>query len=93
MYIVKVEWIDAETKGDQGWQDLETAKEEAKKLPCVMTTVGFLLADFTTHICLTDSLGTEECGQVNKIPREMIKSMSVIDDPTENGFSGAYQSE
>jgi hypothetical protein len=72
--IVEVYWVDAQTTGDSGWQDLTDAKADAMLPPPVMRTVGYLLIDEDDHIALTDSLGTVECGHVTKIPRSMIKT-------------------
>ena len=76
--IVKILWIDAETIGDSGWQDLEEIKESIEAEPPVMTTVGFLLGEYPTHITVTDSLGTKECGHLTKIPRDMIRSIEIL---------------
>tara|TARA_Y100000310_G_C20585240_1_gene765052 strand:+ start:801 stop:1058 length:258 start_codon:yes stop_codon:yes gene_type:complete len=76
--IVEVYWIDAETTGDGSWMDLTEAIESAILPPPIMRTVGFLLADEDDHISLTDSLGTEECGNINKIPRKMIRQLNEI---------------
>jgi len=46
--------------------------------PPLMRTVGYLLADEDNHISVTDSLGIEECGNINKIPRNMIKECNEI---------------
>lgn len=71
--IVEVNWVDAETSGDCGWMDLTEALTDAILPPPIMRTVGYLLADEDEHIALTDSLGTEECGHVTKIPKKMIR--------------------
>jgi hypothetical protein len=78
MSIVRIRWIDAETIGDSGWQDLEEVKESIETEPPTMITVGFVLGEYATHITLTDSLGTKECGHLTKIPIEMIKSIDIL---------------
>jgi hypothetical protein len=75
MIIAVVKWIDAETIGDSGWQDLEEMNEKSTAEPPIMQTVGFVMGDYSTHITITDSLGELECGHVTKIPVEMIKSI------------------
>lgn len=76
--IVKVTWIDAETIGDSGWQDLYDVTVAFDTTPPIMKTVGFLLGEYSTHLTLTDSLGDKECGHVTKIPREMIKKIEYL---------------
>tara|TARA_B100001059_G_C17779177_1_gene553094 strand:- start:1091 stop:1351 length:261 start_codon:yes stop_codon:yes gene_type:complete len=76
MPLVKVTWIDAATHGGPGWVDLDDAKEWALE-PCpVMETVGFLLHvdedDQQGYLTLTDTLGSQECASVHKIPNCMI---------------------
>jgi hypothetical protein len=76
--IVEVNWVDAETSGDNGWMDLTEALADAILPAPIMRTVGFLIADEENHIAVTDSLGTEECGSVTKIPRKMIRSLNEL---------------
>lgn len=76
--IVKVIWIDAETIGDSGWQDFIEISLILDTTPPIMSTVGFLLGEYSTHLTLTDSLGDKECGHVTKIPREMIRSVEYL---------------
>ncbi|QDP48635.1 MAG: hypothetical protein Unbinned97contig1000_20 [Prokaryotic dsDNA virus sp.] len=78
MKIIKIEWVDAETIGDNSWQELESAIEYSKNDPPVMTTIGFLLHECDTHLSVTESIGSQECGHVTKIPTGMIKDMKVL---------------
>ena len=78
MKIIKIEWVDAETIGDNAWQELEGAIEYAKNDPPIMITVGFLLHECGTHMSVTESVGSQECGHVTKIPVEMIKTMKEL---------------
>ena len=78
MNIVKITWVDAETIGDASWQQLDDVKDSIETEPPFMITVGFVLGSYDTHITLTDSLGTRECGHLTKIPRDMIKETSVL---------------
>jgi|2_EtaG_2_1085320.scaffolds.fasta_scaffold00402_17 hypothetical protein len=74
MKMIRVTWVDAETIGDSGWQDLSDIQHIKEVTPPVMKTIGFVLGDFDTHITITDSIGEKECGHVTKIPKEMIRT-------------------
>ena len=76
--IVRVTWVDAETIGDSSWQDLDETLEASEAEPPIMTTVGFVMGEYATHISLTDSIGTKECGHLTKIPRVMIKQIEIL---------------
>jgi len=78
--IVKILWIDAETIGDNGWQELEDLKSSIESPPPIMQTVGFLIGEYSTHISVTDSIGDKECGHLTKIPLCMIRSMLYLED-------------
>jgi hypothetical protein len=78
--MVRVVWVDAETIGDNGWQELDEVQASIETPPPLMKTVGFLLGIHTidgqmTHVSVTDSIGDKECGHVTKIPMCMIRSM------------------
>ena len=73
--IVEIFWVDAESTGDSGWMSLEDCEESIYTPPPVMKTCGYVLNDHDDYIVVTDSLGTEECGQVTKIPRVMVVSI------------------
>jgi hypothetical protein len=55
--------------------DLQAGIEEASKRPPLMRTLGYILYSNEEFISLTDSIGPEECGMINKIPRQMIKEV------------------
>tara|TARA_R110002167_G_scaffold209959_1_gene414071 strand:+ start:3078 stop:3275 length:198 start_codon:yes stop_codon:yes gene_type:complete len=55
--------------------NLEEGIDEASKSPPLMKTLGYVLYVGEEFISVTDSIGPEECGMINKIPRQMIKEM------------------
>ena len=61
--------------------ELEAGMEEAAKPPPLMKTIGYLMHSAEEFISLTDSIGPEECGSINKIPKKMIKEMYRYDRP------------
>ena len=66
--IVLVEWVDAEEKGDVGWNDMKSLLRYAKK-PCpVMRSVGFEVWRDKDHIALLSSVGVDEWGRSKKSP-------------------------
>ena len=67
-----VQWYDAITIGDSRWQAKEEVDDFLDELPPLMYTIGFLLYECDTHICLTDSIGPNEYGHMTKIPKGMI---------------------
>lgn len=79
--IFEIVWLDAEACGDSGWTDIEAGLEEAAKSPPLMRTLGYLLYSCEEFVSITDSIGPEECGMINKIPREMIKEIYRYDRP------------
>ena len=86
--IVEIVWLDAEACGDSGWMNLQEGMEEASKRPPLMRTLGYVLYAGEEFISITDSIGPEECGMINKIPRQMIKEVYRYDRPrTTDGTS------
>tara|TARA_R100000152_G_C6782215_1_gene219071 strand:+ start:2911 stop:3201 length:291 start_codon:yes stop_codon:yes gene_type:complete len=81
--IVEVVWLDAEACGDSGWTNIEEGMEEAAKRPPLMRTLGYVLYSNEEFISVTDSIGPEECGMINKIPKQMIKELYRYDRPRE----------
>lgn len=76
--IVLVEWVDAEEKGDTGWNDLSEMLKYAKK-PCpVMRSVGFEVWRDKDHIALLSGVGADECSTCEKIPLGFIKSITPL---------------
>lgn len=77
--IVLVEWVDAEEKGDVGWNDMKSLLRYAKK-PCpVMRSVGFEVWRDKDHIALLSSVGVDECGTLEKIPLGFIKGITTLE--------------
>ena len=76
--IVKVCWEDAITSAEAGWTAASEAMEVATAPLPKMVTVGFVLHDNENWIALTDSVGHDEFGQVTKIPKQLIVSISTL---------------
>lgn len=79
--IVEIVWLDAEACGEGGWMDLELGMEAAAKAPPLMRTLGYVLHTAEEFISVTDSIGPDECGTINKIPNKMIKEIYRYDRP------------
>ena len=76
--IVAVVWVDAAEEGDIGWNDLDELLEKAAE-PCpVMRSVGYVLHHSEEHISLISTIGPEECGSLEKIPAEFLKSVTYL---------------
>lgn len=76
--IVEVVWVDAEEKGETGWNSLPEMKRYAKK-PCpIMHSVGYKIYHDADHISLLSSIGPEECSTVEKIPMGFIKDITEL---------------
>jgi len=76
--IVEVLWVDAEEKGDVGWNDLKEMIKYAKR-PCpTMKSVGYVLHRTDEHIALLSTIGPEECSTVEKIPMSFVKEVREI---------------
>lgn len=76
--IVEVVWMDAEEKGEIGWNDLKEQLAYAKK-PCpTMRTVGYLVYNGTDHISLLSSIGDKECSSIEKIPSAFILNVTEL---------------
>lgn len=73
--LMLVEWEDAATHG--GWNQHEEVVEFHKE-PFTCLTVGFLWASDKTGITLVQTLGPSCYGALWKIPKGMIKRVSVI---------------
>jgi hypothetical protein len=73
--IIEIFWVDAESVGDSGWQSLEESQATITSPSPIMKTCGYVLHEATDFIVVTDSLGTEECGQITKIPSCMVQSI------------------
>ena len=76
--IVEVVWIDAEEKGEVGWNSLTEMKRYAKK-PCpTMRSVGYKIYQDEDHISLLSSIGQDECSSIEKIPTGFIKTITEL---------------
>jgi hypothetical protein len=77
--IVLVEWVDAEEKGEVGWNDMKEMLKYAKK-PCpVMRSVGFEVWRDKDHIALLSTLGVDDCSTCEKIPLGFIKNITTLE--------------
>jgi len=73
--IVEVTWVDAEEKGEIGWNDIKEMIKYAKR-PCpTMRTVGYEIFKGPDHISLLSTVGPDECSTVEKIPISFIKNI------------------
>ena len=93
MEMIRITWVDAETIGDSGWQDLSDIQDIKEIKPPVMETIGFVLGDFETHITITDSIGDKECGHVTKIPKEMIRTACFLGEIVEARLEKKVQNQ
>ncbi len=76
--IVEVVWLDAEEKGEAGWNDKKELLRYAKK-PCPeMKTVGYLVYEGPSHIAILSSIGPDECSTIEKIPTGFLKKITVL---------------
>jgi len=82
--ILQIEWEDAITSAEPGWTPFDDAIKEAGNPPPLMNTVGFCLYEDDAYIALTDSIGDNECGQLTKIPRAMIRKLEKLQGETNN---------
>ena len=72
---VEVVWVDAEERGDVGWNDLKEQLKYAKK-PCPsVKSVGYEVYRCDDHISLLHSMGKNECSSIEKIPMNFIKNI------------------
>ena len=81
IYSAKIRWIDASSSGGPGWVDLEDAKEFALQEPPVMETIGHVIHEVAGPfgwVALTDTIGTDECSTVHKIPNCMIIERTIL---------------
>ena len=81
LIFAKVSWVDASSHGGPNWVDLEDAREFAEAEYPLMNTVGYVLyydPEPEGWISLTDTLGTDECSSVHKIPSCMIRNLEML---------------
>ena len=78
--IVEVIWVDAEERGEVGWNNIKEQLKYAKK-PCpTMKNVGYEVYRDDDHISLLHSIGDNECSSVEKIPISYIKNIVLLKD-------------
>lgn len=80
-YLVKVRWIDAASSGGPGWVDIEEALSFASEEPPIMETVGHVIHEAQGPfgwVAVTDTVGTDECSTVHKIPNCMIIERTLL---------------
>ncbi len=71
-----VSWFDAECTNNAGWEDPDTMLEWATAPPPLMYSTGFLIVDDDNYVVLLDTIGPNEVGTANKIPRGMISRVT-----------------
>lgn len=76
--LVEVVWLDAEEKGEIGWNDTKELIRYAKKSCPTMRTVGYLVYEGDEHIALLSTIGPDECSTLEKIPRSFLKSLTYL---------------
>ncbi len=78
--IVYVHWADIETNGGPGWCNPEELEEWALQPPVDFHTTGFLVYDARPdYIVVAETLGTEECSAMTKIPCAVIKELLILE--------------
>lgn len=88
--IVEVYWLDHESNGGPGWEDLEEQLEWAARKPALGHSVGYKIYECSTHIVIVDTIMMEEqSGCANKIVKtDIIQERILLNgrpktDPTE----------
>ncbi len=80
--IVEVVWVDAEEKGEVGWNDIKELVRYAKK-PCpTMRTIGYEIYRGEEHIALLSTIGPDECSSLEKIPIAFVKEINELSPTT-----------
>ena len=75
---VEVIWVDAEERGDVGWNNLKEQLKFAKK-PCpIMKNIGYEVYRDDDHISLLHCIGKNECSSIEKIPVSFIKDIILL---------------
>ena len=73
MRILKVDWIDACTRG--GWGTIEYAKTEK---PVSVATVGFEIINNKTEIVLAQGVSSDSVLNITAIPKAWVKKIIVL---------------
>ena len=79
--IVEVWWLDHESNGGPGWEDLADQMEWAAKKPALGHSVGYKIFDCPSHIVIVDTIMMgEQTGCANKIVKTDIVQERVLAD-------------
>lgn len=78
--IVLVEWEDAKTL-EIPWMDPVDVQYE----PYIVTQVGFLIQDLPNAIILSQAVAPDLLGAPDQIPRGMIRSITYLNSPSNQG--------
>tara|TARA_R110000824_G_scaffold96585_1_gene231183 strand:+ start:4769 stop:5071 length:303 start_codon:yes stop_codon:yes gene_type:complete len=81
--IVQIVWTDAVTSAEAGWTSREEGDSIAREEIPMMSTVGYLIYEGTDWYSLTDSIGSNEYGQITKIPKSMVISIARMENNDE----------
>ena len=76
--LVQVAWFDAECTNNAGWEDPDVMFEWASEPPPLMYSVGYRIMDEDNFLVLLDTIGPNEVGTANKIPRGMISHITLL---------------
>jgi hypothetical protein len=82
--IVQILWTDAVTSAEAGWTSKDEGDSIAREEIPIMSTVGYLIYEGAEWYSLTDSVGTNEYGQITKIPKSMVIRIKELTDDKEN---------
>ena len=76
--IVEVLWRDAIEIGEIGWNDLAELRKESRK-PCpTMRTVGYCVYYGEDHLAVLNTIGSDECSRLDKIPIGFIEKVEFL---------------
>lgn len=69
---VYVHWHDIETKGSSEWSDVEEMEEWVTAPMVEFHTCGFLVYEDEHYLVIAETLGSEACSAMTKIPKGII---------------------
>jgi hypothetical protein len=70
--LVLVEWLDIVGNDEKPWM---TLKEAQGFTPAALKTVGFLIQETTDFVTICSTIGGEDVGNLNCLPRGCITSI------------------
>lgn len=73
--LIVLEWIDITGNDEKPWMTLEEAQAFT---PAPMTTVGFLIRETSEFITLCSTIGQDDAGNLNCIPKGCIRSQKTL---------------